>query len=48
MTGLPGTDVWLELHAVLRDDQFSALDGRREAMLARDELLQPDKADFWP
>jgi hypothetical protein len=33
---------------VLRDDQFAALERRREVMLMRGDLLQPDKADFWP
>jgi hypothetical protein len=48
LTDLPGYEVWRELEAVLRDDQFAALERRREVMLARGEVLQPDNADFWP
>ncbi|WP_037495342.1 hypothetical protein [Solirubrobacter soli] len=45
---LQGDAVWAELRAVLRDDQFDALERRRGAMLTRGELLQPTSTDFSP
>jgi hypothetical protein len=48
LAALPRTEIWRELEAVLRDDQFGALGRRRQAMLDRMEVLHPDNADFVP
>jgi hypothetical protein len=48
LSALPNMTVWMELALVLRDDQFSALDWRRDEMLRRGEVLRPDRADFAP
>jgi hypothetical protein len=48
LTDLPAMDVWVELQAVLRADQMNALEWRRQAMLARGELLGPASAELAP